>query len=93
VATDEGKALAQLAESPSSDFDVALVDGTNAKDVDLSVKVKAIEGKNDQGGGLVWRAKDARNYYIARFNHKRRTTSASTRWWTGCGPRHSGTPT
>jgi hypothetical protein len=69
VATDEGKALAQLAESPNSDFNVALVDGTKAKDVDLSVKVKAIAGKNDQGGGLVWRARDAKNYYVARFNH------------------------
>jgi hypothetical protein len=69
VTTDEGKALAQLAESPNSAFNVALVDGTVARDVDLSVKLKAVEGKNDQGGGLVWRAKDARNYYIARFNH------------------------
>jgi hypothetical protein len=70
VTVDEGKALAQLAESPNSDFNVALVDGTSASDVDLSVKVKAVAGKNDQGGGLVWRARDARNYYIARFNHK-----------------------
>jgi hypothetical protein len=70
VTTDEGKALAQLAESPNSDFNLVLVDGTNAKDVDLSVKVKAVAGKNDQGGGLVWRAKDAKNYYVARFNHK-----------------------
>ncbi len=67
--TDEGKVLAQLAESPNADFNVILVDGTKARDVDLSVKVKAIAGKNDQGGGLVWRAKDARNDYIARFNH------------------------
>ncbi len=70
VTTDEGKALAQLAESPNSDFNVVLVDGTNARDVDLSVKVKAVAGKNDQGGGLVWRARDARNYYVARYNHK-----------------------
>ncbi len=70
VTTVEGKALAQLAESPNSDFNVALVDGANARDLDLSVKVKAIAGKNDQGGGLVWRARDAKNYYIARFNHK-----------------------
>ena len=68
--TDDGKVLAQLAESPNSAFNVALVDGTNAKDVDLSVKIKAIAGKNDQGGGVVWRAKDGKNYYIARFNHK-----------------------
>ena len=70
VTTDEGKALAQLAESPNSAFNVALVDSTNTKDVDISVKIKAIAGKNDQGGGLVWRAKDGKNYYIARFNHK-----------------------
>ena len=70
VTTDEGKALAQLAESPNSDFNVTLVDGTNARDVDLSVKVRAVAGKNDQGGGLVWRARDARNYYVARYNHK-----------------------
>jgi hypothetical protein len=70
AATDDGKALAQVAESPNADFNVALVDGTNAKDVDISVKIKAIAGKNDQGGGLVWRAKDGKNYYVARFNHK-----------------------
>jgi len=70
VATEEGKALAQLAESPNSEFNVALVDGTNLKDVDLSVRIKAVAGENDQGGGLVWRARDAKNYYVARFNHK-----------------------
>jgi hypothetical protein len=69
VMTDEGKALAQVAERPNSDFNVALVEGTNARDMDLSVKIRAIAGKNDQGGGLVWRAKDGKNYYVARFNH------------------------
>ena len=23
---------------------------------------------NDQGGGLIWRARDPKNYYVARFN-------------------------
>jgi hypothetical protein len=70
VATDEGKVLAQSARNANPVFNIALVDDTNAKDVDISVKLKAIAGELDQGGGLVWRAKDARNYYIARFNHK-----------------------
>jgi hypothetical protein len=69
VASDSGKALAQTAKSPNPAFNVTLIEGTNAKDVDLSVKIKAVAGKNDQGGGLVWRAKDAKNYYIARYNH------------------------
>jgi hypothetical protein len=69
VDSDSGKALAQKARSPGPAFNVTLIEGTNAKDVDLTVKLKAVEGKNDQGGGLVWRAKDAKNYYIARYNH------------------------
>jgi hypothetical protein len=70
VTTDEGRALAQSARNANPVFNIALVDDTNARDVDISVKLKAIAGELDQGGGLVWRAKDARNYYIARFNHK-----------------------
>jgi hypothetical protein len=70
VTTDEGKVLAQSAKNANPVFNVVLVDETNAKDVDISVKVKALAGEIDQGGGLVWRAKDAKNYYIARFNHK-----------------------
>jgi Domain of Unknown Function (DUF1080) len=34
----------------------------------VEVKFKPISGKEDQAGGLVWRAKDADNYYIARAN-------------------------
>ena len=37
-------------------------------DVDLAVSFKAVAGKIDQGGGPVWRYKDAKNYYIARVN-------------------------
>jgi hypothetical protein len=36
--------------------------------VDLSVQMKAVAGRSDQGGGLIWRAKDAKNYYVARYN-------------------------
>jgi hypothetical protein len=71
VATaDGGKVLAQTARNANSVFNVVLVDDTSAKDVDVSVKVKAIAGDLDRGGGLVWRARDAKNYYIVRFNHK-----------------------
>src|SRR5262249_25604424 len=60
--------LAQTAQNDDRTFNVALVTGTSYKDLDLSVRLRAVEGKNDQGGGLVWRAKDAKNYYIARYN-------------------------
>lgn len=34
----------------------------------LEVKIKANRGEVDQGGGLIWRAQDVNNYYIARYN-------------------------
>jgi hypothetical protein len=68
ASTSEGNVLAQTAKSPNPVFNVTLISETNAKDVDLSVRMKAIAGENDQGGGLVWRAKDGKNYYVARNN-------------------------
>jgi hypothetical protein len=68
VAADKGKALAQSAKNGNSVFNVTLIGDTNAKDVDLSVRMKAVAGETDQGGGLVWRARDAKNYYLVRYN-------------------------
>lgn len=34
----------------------------------VEVNVRADNGKEDQGGGLIWRAQDADNYYVARYN-------------------------
>ena len=42
--------------------DVAIADGF------VEVKFKPVAGKEDQAGGVVWRAKDANNYYLARAN-------------------------
>jgi hypothetical protein len=69
VDSDSGRALAQTAKSDDAVFNVTLVSDTNVKDVDVSVRLKAVAGDNDRGGGMVWRAKDAKNYYIARYNH------------------------
>ncbi len=69
VARDgDSRVMAQLASSDDDTFNIALAEGTSVKDVDLRVRLKAVSGVNDQGGGLVWRARDAQNYYIARYN-------------------------
>lgn len=60
--------LAQKASNRSPVFNVALVEGSTHTDVDLTVRLRARRGRIDQGGGVVWRARDARNYYIARYN-------------------------
>jgi hypothetical protein len=64
----KGSALEQTAKNERPVFNVLLVKGPAAQDLDLSVRLQSIAGEIDQGGGLVWRAKDARNYYIARYN-------------------------
>ncbi len=60
--------FAQLAKSPGTVFNIVLAEEVSLKDVDISVRMKAVAGREDQGGGLVWRAKDVMNYYVARFN-------------------------
>jgi hypothetical protein len=63
-----GFALAQTAESPSALFNLCVAEEPSLKDVEIAVAFKAVRGKNDQGGGLVWRFQDANNYYVARMN-------------------------
>ncbi len=41
---------------------------TSIEDGYVEVKFKALEGKEDQAGGVVWRWKNGDNYYVARAN-------------------------
>jgi len=49
-------------------YNVALAPGFEAADVELTVSLKADAGTGDQGGGVVFRAQGASDYYIARWN-------------------------
>ena len=61
--------LAQLSNDPASArFPLAILDGFDAVDGAVRVKFKTVSGKGDQAAGLVWRYRDADNYYIARAN-------------------------
>ncbi len=69
VAKDgDNRVLYQKAKNEDATFNVVLAAGTSYKDLDLSVKLKAVAGDIDRGGGVVWRAKDKNNYYICRYN-------------------------
>ena len=57
-----------LKQSGQATYPVCLKDDTSVKDGFVEVKFKALSGKEDQAGGLVWRAKDANNYYVVRAN-------------------------
>src|SRR2546425_4430885 len=57
-----------LKQSGEATSPVCLKNDTNLKDGGVEVKFKPVSGKEDQAGGVIWRAKDADNYYIARAN-------------------------
>lgn len=61
--------LVQLeADATDYRFPVAVVEATSFKDVRLSVSCKPVSGSVDQACGLVWRFRDANNYYVTRAN-------------------------
>ncbi len=69
VVEDAGrKVVAQLGASPDKVFNVLLETKFHPVNVELTVRLKAVSGRLDQGGGLIWRAQDKSNYYIARYN-------------------------
>ena len=59
--------LRQLDPGDAAAFNVLLT-SASAQDLDLSVALRADAGAIDQGGGLVWRARDGSNYYVVRWN-------------------------
>jgi hypothetical protein len=63
-----GYVLAQTTDDPDALFNLCVAQEPSLKDVEVSVAFKAVKGKKDQGGGIVWRYQDANNYYIARMN-------------------------
>ncbi len=64
-----GKVLAQTSTDKTNyRFPLCIYDPFMAKDVEVSVKFKAVAGKIDQAAGLVARFQDKDNYYITRAN-------------------------
>jgi hypothetical protein len=49
-------------------FPLAIADEGSFKDLDISVKFKAVSGDVDRAAGIVFRLADANNYYVVRAN-------------------------
>ncbi len=58
--------LAQTAETQP--WAVALLEDQKFADVDVSVRFRPISGKEDASGGIIFRARDGRNYFLIRAN-------------------------
>src|SRR6202158_808326 len=55
-------------QSGRATYPLLLKNDTNIKDGFVEMKFKAIAGSQDRAAGVVWRARDANNYYVVRAN-------------------------
>ena len=73
LATDRAKSpphvFAQvMGKGAEHAYKVVLLKEVIVSDLNLEVSFLPIQGRADMGGGLIWRATDDRNYYLARAN-------------------------
>jgi len=69
TAPSQPNVMAQVsADDTGYRFLLAIADDGSYKDLEVSVRFKPVSGGGDQAAGLVWRLKDANNYYIVRAN-------------------------
>jgi hypothetical protein len=69
TAPSKPNVLAQVSSDPSDGrFPLAILNRVHYRDGEVSVKFKPVAGKTDQAAGLVWRFRDANNYYLVRAN-------------------------
>jgi hypothetical protein len=67
--------LAQVSNARASNrYPLALLDGIAFRDGEVSVRIKPVDG-GEHGGGLVWRYRDERNYYLVRAIPAEKTVS------------------
>jgi hypothetical protein len=55
-------------QSGRATYPLLLKNDTSIKDGFIEIKFKAVAGSEDRAAGVVWRAKDPNNYYVARAN-------------------------
>jgi len=60
------RVLAQVAETQP--WAVAILEDQRFDDVDVTVRFRPVSGKEDASGGIIFRAKDGRNYFLVRAN-------------------------
>jgi hypothetical protein len=59
--------LGQVSRDPARmRLPLAIFQEVSLRDGDVSVRIKPVAGREDPGGGLVWRYRDENNYYLVR---------------------------
>ncbi len=60
--------LAVNTDNGNATFNMLIAENTSFKDLDMQTDIRGNSGTHDQGGGLIWRAKNENNYYVCRMN-------------------------
>jgi hypothetical protein len=55
-------------DSSHTRFPLAILEKPVFQNGEISVRMKPVAGKEDRAGGLVWRFRDANDYYVVRAN-------------------------
>ena len=64
-----GHVLAQTGAAARNVFNLCVADQSRFdRNLHLKLKLKAVRGDVDQGGGPVWLYQDPKNYYVCRYN-------------------------
>ncbi len=61
-------ALTRTNHSSGSTFNLCWTRDIDFLNGEITVRIRADDGVEDQGGGVIWRARDRNNYYLARYN-------------------------
>lgn len=68
TALENSNCSLKTSENDGSEFNIAVLKSIKFMNAEIEARVKALQGEEDQGGGLVWRYVNSKNYYIARLN-------------------------
>lgn len=68
TALDTSNSALKMSENDGSEFNIAVLKSIKFMNAEIEARVKALQGEEDQGGGLIWRYVNSKNYYIARLN-------------------------
>lgn len=60
--------IVRINDTARGNFNLFWSPATKFENGSIEVSIRANSGDIDQGGGLIWRVRDADNYYIARYN-------------------------
>jgi hypothetical protein len=86
VAADAPSPTHVLAQRGRGDFPWCVRSGTFVADGFVEVDFKALDGREDQAAGVVWRWQDGQRYYVARANALENNVSL---YYTDGGRRHT----